>query len=144
MPTLGEAINSIVPGSKSAYVVAQVRVVGGNRLRLQGAHNGKTWETESPLKVTQSLAEWLGARDHEGSSIAGTGAKYVFCAIRWDGQGTRFQVAGPEFNRPWGAEFVIPGMAFPGVAVIEPPAETVTEPDATPDDDNNGDDDAST
>jgi len=129
--SLGDTVPSLMPGSVSMYALAQFRVVGSGRFRVQGSHNGKTWETDT-IKVTPELRAWVNALPDERVSIAGTATKYAECRIRPDGTGTRFQAMGPKLNREWGAEFILPGWQAPHLEYATETDPTDPEPE-TPD-----------
>lgn len=130
---LGTATASLMPGSSSPYQHAQIRSLGA-KCRIQGALNGKGWE-HSTNPITDKLMAWIAALPHTSPSMAGSGTMYAPCQIRGDGEGTRVQIAGPEFNRAWGAEFVLPGWYAPGCKPTgEAPAPKPDPmPDPTPD-----------
>ena len=117
---LGVAVKSLHPDSATMYESGQVRVCDIG-LRLQGRRKIgvalKEWEDTVP-KVSEKLRVWLGSTvSHSCESIAGSGTKYAPAQFRRDESGpyaVRVQIPGPEFNRPWGAEFVLP--LAPGVA----------------------------
>lgn len=115
-------------GSSTPYRRGHIRVVDTKHLRLQGhKYNApsKTWEDTSH-GVSGALVKYLTVLPHTCPSVANTGTSYIPCRLRRLGKTVRVQVAGPEFNRPWGVEFDLPGLAFApdciGPVTLPPPA----------------------
>lgn len=111
-------------GSTVVYSRGHIRIIGMRKARAQGQGSptgGDGWE-EILFPLSDKLVDWIKTLPHTCSSVAGTDTKYVPCLIRQEhGQAVRFQIPGPEFNRPWGAEFVWPHLGKHS-SVAAPPA----------------------
>jgi hypothetical protein len=107
---LTEPTSSLEPGSKSVYVRGHIRVTGKVGIRLQGVSSlGISWE-ENVGPVSRKLVAYVKAIPHTCPSVAKTATSYAPCLLRRENAtgAVRVQIAGPESNRPWGMEFVIP------------------------------------
>ncbi len=113
-------------GTGTLYAVAQVRLVDPQRVRFQCA--GSEWT----YMVPSDIAAWLSAQPAPWKSAAGTGAVYVPCLIRPEGDASmRVQVPGASLNRDWGAEWIHSGPCPKSAAGVILAAMTLASEDTT-------------
>ena len=124
----GATVKSLHPGSGSLYLLGHIRV-DGTTVRVQGrlVPGAKGWEGNAPASV--KLRGYIADRPHGHMSVANTPTMYARCRFRLDGDKLRVQVAGPAFNRDWGAEFCLSGNWPTGKLV--PQAVAQPEPAST-------------
>jgi hypothetical protein len=118
---------SLEKGSKASYFPAQIRKASAGTVRLQILP-----KTEFTVTVSPKLVDYVSTLPQPNKSVAGTGALYAVAQVRpvevklselvgpddkpapviegvkaTSVKGIKVQVPGPEYNRPWGAEFVL-------------------------------------
>ena len=98
--------------SAEDYYDAQYRIPAPCTLRLQWKGNTCYHEEDGP--ISKKLASYLAMLSaNRVSYVAGSSVKYAAVNIRALFNSTiKVQVAGPEFNRVWGASFILPFTAL--------------------------------
>lgn len=111
----GYMFNPSLAGTGKQYLALQARVYGNNEyhprhLHVQGEgdEGNRYYGVAQDLDLEPETLEWFGKLPHTLDSLAKTGAKYAPLQARLDGDEVRFQVAGPELNRWYGAAFRVP------------------------------------
>ena len=92
------------------YYRGLVRVISSDSLRLQVQPRNAKW-TETDVHVPGPLAKYIKSCAATETSLAKTDTRYVPCGIRIESlkdHTVRVQVSGPQFNRAYGAVFVVP------------------------------------
>jgi hypothetical protein len=130
---------SFALGSDAQYTLMQARVLGTTHnaatLNIQGGGpaGNRDYGVAVQVQVSKSLADWLSGQWHLLKSLADSKAKYAYVQARYDPdlKGVRFQVSGgPEYNRPYGAAFVI-SEAAPDIEPLVQWLQGKTEPETT-------------
>ena len=94
--------------AKTDYTEIQARLYeDGLHVQGSGEEVNRQYGVAVTFPVEGDLAAWFKTLNREINSLAGTGAKYFPAQYALRGNNVHFQVAGPTFNRSYGAAFNI-------------------------------------
>lgn len=119
------------------YREAQVRYMSTKKIRIQifgkDGNNGDFWEWD-PM-VSDQLAAYVKGLPTTRKSLAKTDAVYapILVKPRLAKDGLKVRIHGPEFNRPYGASFVLPYPEIGEWLAGAKPVPIESEPDEPPD-----------